>query len=172
MDGWRSDLAQLRAGMPCILAQLVRPRLVFLPCWWSARNGAWIYFHFIFVGPGLVNAPEDVRRYLIGHEYGHIYCQHICLHYLYWIGIAIASIGAAAQLLTIEALGFLLLATISLLACWPALMRRRECQADAVAATFFGRDVALRGALWLAQMRGTMSNNLSRDRLRLLGWKG
>lgn len=172
MESWQSDLEMIYVGMPCRLARMLRPRLIFLPSWWPARHGAWIYFHFIFIGPGLMNAPADARRYLIGHEYGHIYCEHICLHYLYWAGIAAAALGALLRLQEIGAIGFLLLAAIALLACWPASMLRRECEADAVAATFFGRDVALKGALWVARMRGTMRNSLRRDRLRLLGWKG
>lgn len=171
MDDWQSDFAAAQARLPCWLSRLARPRLIFLPSWWPAPVGAWAYLHMVFIGPALRDAPADVRRYVIGHEYGHIQANHTVLHFFYWcaaLGFLVAVLGHMPAL---GAWSCLVLAVVSFLVLLPPLARGREYQADAVAALLYGQETALRGALWMADKTGTISNAFRRSRLRRLGWK-
>ena len=77
MDEWQTDFAVAQAHLPWWLAKLLWLRLVFLPSWWRlASNGAWAFLNVILVGYGLCNSPTYVRRYITGHEYGHIQWTH------------------------------------------------------------------------------------------------
>ena len=84
MDDWTTDFVAAQSRLPHWLSKAVRPRLLFLPPWWPAPAGAWAYLHLIFVSHALRDAPTEVRRYIVGHEYGHIQANHTVLHFLYW----------------------------------------------------------------------------------------
>lgn len=115
------------------MLRLIRPRLVHLPKWWPARFGAWAYLNTAFIGPGLLDATDDVRRYVVGHEYGHIYSKHTLLHLIYALGFASFALGGFAHMLVPLALGFLMMAVVSFLVVRTPLSHNRECQADDVA---------------------------------------
>lgn len=102
MDKWQAEFADAQERLPCWLSRLARPRIFFLPRWWPAPVGAWAYLHMVFIGPGLRDAPDDVRRYIVGHEYGHIQANHTLLHFFYWLG-ALAFVGASGKEAVAEA---------------------------------------------------------------------
>ncbi|MES2353695.1 MAG: M48 family metalloprotease [Pseudomonadota bacterium] len=172
MNLWKSDFSDIQRRFPCWFTRLIRPRLVFLPAWWPVRYGAWAYCQFIFIAPGLHDAPDNVRRYLLGHEYGHIYCKHTVLHFVYWLGMAglCSAFAVPSPLLHVGSLSVLMVVT--LLACLPRLAKAREFQADAVAVQVFGQQVVLSGSLWMAEKAGTTANVFRQSRLRRLGWQG
>lgn len=171
MDKWQAEFADAQERLPCWLSRLARPRIFFLPRWWPAPVGAWAYLHMVFIGPGLRDAPDDVRRYIVGHEYGHIQANHTLLHFFYWLGALGFALAAIWHMPALGAWSCLVLAVVSLLVVLPPLARGREYQADAVAALLYGREAALNGALWMADRTGTIGNEFRRSRLRRLGWR-
>lgn len=146
--------------------------LRFLPEWWPARHGAWSYMHFILLGPGLSGAPKPVKRYVLGHELGHIRHGHTSLNYLftvaaigflplYWLSMR-PGIGTAP----VAAVALLLMASKSTLLFFP---RKREYQADRHSLGLVGQKDAIEGSLWMAHHNHDMTP-LRRERLRRLGW--
>jgi hypothetical protein len=174
---WLADFAEAQARLPFWLSPLLRPRMVFLPCWWPNSIGAWSYLQFVFIGAGVLDAPDDVRHYLVAHEYGHIHGNHTVLHFLYWLGALLLMLVYVGQLshvphLTVPGLvALLLLAAVTFMIGLPSLQREREYQADAVAALLYGRSAALAGSLWMAEKTGNLSNAFRQSRLRRLGWQ-
>jgi len=171
MDDWKMDFINAQARLPHWLSHLIRPRLIFLPGWWLNPLGAWAYLHLVFIGPGLVDAPLAVRRYIIGHEYGHIQSNHTILHFVYWCAV-LCFLAAVVEQMPVLGISSCLLLTISLsLILQPHLARKREYQADKIAALVFGPEVALQGALWMADKTGMMNDEFRCARLEHLGWK-
>lgn len=169
MREWHHDLSATRAALtPCKWACLFVPRLIFLPAWWPASSGIWLYFSLIFVGHSLINAPTEARRFLIGHEYGHIYCGHVWLHYWYWIAMLGILIGMLSGCMGVLLVCTLLAWLILLVAVWPNACKRRECDADAIAVKAWGPHCALDGALWFMGQRRTTRNHLRAFRLAKL----
>lgn len=168
MQEWNRDLAEIRVALPCKLARCVVPRIIVLPTWWPAQHGVWIYFCVIFVGRSVVNAPTDARRYLIGHEYGHIYCGHVLLHYAYWMAVSGLVMGMLVGApIAVMLCGLLAMMTL-LVGVWPSAIERRECQADAIAAQSWGAQRAMTGAVWFMGQRKESRNHLRSVRLALL----
>ncbi|MDA8118687.1 MAG: M48 family metalloprotease [Gammaproteobacteria bacterium] len=171
MGEWRTDFAAAHAHLPWWPAKLLRPRLVFLPFWWPlSSNGAWAFLNVILVGYGLRNSPTYVRRYIIGHEYGHIQSNHTFLQ----LGILVALMGVELariyQMPSVEGWSWLFLLIMGALVLWPPLERSRQYQADSVAASLYGQETARQGMLWMAYKTATFDKT-RRKRLTRLGWQ-
>lgn len=171
MNNWNFELATLANKSPAFLTRFIKPSLIFLPIWWPVKFNAWAYGPYIFIAPGLRDAPDDVRQYIIGHEYGHIYCGHTISHILYWMMFIILTIGNLANLPLLEGFSLILLVLITLFICAPALAKKREFEADAIAISLLGRQVVLRGSLWMAKKTGTIGSLFRQHRLVRLGWQ-
>lgn len=171
MDKWKFELAALVEQSPAFLTRFIKPRLIFLPEWWPTKFNAWAYGPCIFIAPGLKNAPDNVRQYILGHEYGHIYCNHTVLHLTYWLTLFTLIIGEVAHLPLLKGLSLLLLTLITLSICTPSLAKKREFEADAVALSLLGKKVVLSGSVWMANKTGTINNVFRQHRLVKLGWQ-
>ena len=146
---WQNELNILAQKNPWKYGQWLKPRVFFLqgvlPKYYAIT-----FMHFIFVGRGLVNAPEHVRRYLLLHEYGHIYHQHTLPSYLYAAG----AIGLAVAVgLTVEWLGLLSIAACFIAFRWLVMSSShlaKEMQADQYAVNVMGVGQTIEAARWMA----------------------
>lgn len=152
------------------------PKLVILPAWWPWHGyGAWSYMRYILVSRELVqDAPETVRRYVLGHELGHIRFGHTALNYMYLFtslafilatGVFIGHYPHSAKMIA-AIIMLLLLIPKSALLWFPS---RREYQADRYAVAMTDRKTAIQGSLWMAE-HGRDISKLRRNRLLRLGY--
>jgi Zn-dependent protease with chaperone function len=145
---WRMEFTRL-APVQGPLA----PKLLFLPTWWPAPTAAFAYFNVIAIGPGLLRAPADVRRYILGHELGHIERRHTLGQVGYWTSVLAAV--ALGQLLppglTLAPITAVLITAVAWIHLGEA---RREFEADDAAAARYGDLTVINGLTWM-QSRST-----------------
>ena len=170
MDDFRTELDRIVRAYPCRAAGLSRPRLVMLPPWWPVQLGAWAYFNFVLIAPGIAAAPTAVRSYVLGHEYGHIHSGHTLLHFAYWICAAGAIAGMLMPAPVLGLVSLLGLSAVLIAVIRPSTVIARELQADAVAVQIYGREAVLEGAMWMAKQSGSITSRMRRRRLEALGW--
>ena len=171
MNQWKSELAILAHQWPSFLSRIISPKLILLPYWWPVKFNAWAYGIFIIIGPGLRDAPDDARQYIIGHEYGHIYCNHTVLHFVYWMSFIVLCGSELIELPLLKSLALISLSLVTLYVCLPGQAKKREFEADAIALSIFGQPIVLNGSLWMANKTGTLNNFFRQLRLVKLGWK-
>lgn len=135
------------------------------------RYGYFSFWNRALVGPGLKDAPSEILRSGLAHEYGHIAESHgfymaggasliVVVSYLSGMlfpafRAALVSSGVAAAMLAFLGVG-----------------RYLECRADDMAVKICGRNEALRASLWFAEKCGTIKQTERRKRLLRLGWDG
>lgn len=178
-DAWEADLTTLMArdlaapGWRGVF-RVIPAKLKVLPAWWPVHYGAWSYMRYIIISRHLQeDAPQVTRRYVLGHELGHIRYGHTALNYLYPVLAAIyaASLwdfiygGPGVQ--TPAALIMLLLIVSKSSLLW--FPTHREFQADDYSARLNGKTEALEGSLWMAH-HGRDLSRLRRKRLARLGY--
>jgi len=168
MDGvWSTDLAAISARRPTQWARLVTPRVFVLPRMLTrSRLGAWTLYHWIFITPAQASCPTEVRRYILGHEYGHILCGHSRLQWLWLVGSILYTLSFFAPPLV-------LLGVIIQAAAMSSLLNRRqetarEISADSVAADLFGAPEVLAAARWMSAAVGDGQNPQRQVRLAKL----
>ena len=169
MDKWTQDFndAVVRLNSPYLRA--IKPKIILMPAWWPVKADAWAYLNVVMIGPGILDAPNDVRRYVIGHELGHLYAKHTLLHLLYWFSAAGSIIGLLFPHLVLLAGTLSALVISAFFVLFKPFIRHRELHADAIAAQLYGREIALAGCLWMAQRSGTLHDPFRQSRLRNLG---
>jgi Zn-dependent protease with chaperone function len=152
-EAWKTELQAMEAERPSAWARLVRPRVVVLPrCLTGERLGAWTLYHLIFVTQAQAACPPRVRRYVLGHEYGHIVCGHAALQWAWLASALLSLIGMLLPIAILLSLGIQSAVLYSLANA--AQGARREMSADAAAADLCGASIALEGALWMADAMG------------------
>jgi type IV secretory pathway VirB2 component (pilin) len=178
-EDWEADLAalvgrDLSAPGWRHLFRALPARLKVFPAWWPVHYGAWSYMHFIIISDHLKrDAPPITRRYVLGHELGHIRHGHTSLNYLYPVlaAIYITSLwffiygGHSVQMLAATIMLLMIVSKSSLL--W--FPTQREFQADEYSAQLNGKADTLEGSLWMAHQGRDMSR-LRRKRLARLGY--
>ncbi|WP_163056974.1 M48 family metalloprotease [Acidithiobacillus ferrooxidans] len=178
-ETWEADLAALMArdlaapGWRRVFRS-IPAKLKVLPAWWPVHYGAWSYMRYIILSRHLQeDAPTVTRRYVLGHELGHIRNGHTALNYLYPVlaAIYITSLwcfiyGGPGIQPVAAAIMFLLIVSKSSLLWFP---NHREFQADDYAARLVGQPNALEGSLWMAH-HGHDLSRLRRKRLARLGY--
>jgi Zn-dependent protease with chaperone function len=158
-EEWRSEFEGVsRRGGP------LAPKLVFLPARWPAQNVAFAYFNVIAIGPGLLRAPPDVRRYLLAHELGHIERRHTLGQVGYWASVlAAAAIGQLLPAaLAMAPIMIVLVAAVAWLAMGET---RREFEADDVAAARLGDLTVINGLTWMQARHSAPASKLCSLRL-------
>ncbi len=157
----------IQRAFPSKLARALRPRVVFLPDrrWLNCRKvryGSFNWLNFVFLGPGLNDAPEFVRPWVLGHEYGHVVHGHGLL-------ILVCLLLLVGSLFSETPLPFVMAGLAAFIVFSPL----GENQADDVAVKVCGsQEAALKGSLWMAEMNGTMGQSVRQKRLCRLGWDG
>lgn len=168
---WQKNLNDAANRMPCIQSRLFPPKITIMPSWFPIKYGAWTYFSRIFITSRLVDAPEAVRLYLTGHEYGHIVRRHTLLHFTFWLGFTAWVIGVPAESFLAAFVGFLVIVGSVLPIALPPIADRLEFAADDVAVRLYGNETVLSGALWMSEKTGTRNSPLRIKRFRRLGWR-
>lgn len=190
---WDAELQAMTASAPQRLAQAntglsslfgwrkgfrhITPKLVTLPAWWPFHwYGAWSYMRYIIVSRELLmDAPESVRRYVLGHESGHIRFGHTALNYMFPVtsvlfvtAMYFFDTGEPMVKQVSASIILLLLIAKSALLWFP---KRREFQADQYASAMAGKETAIAGSLWMAHHAHDLSK-LRQQRLLRLGYAG
>lgn len=152
-ETWKTELQAMEAKRPSAWSRFVRPRVVVLPrSLTGSRLGAWTLCHLIFVTEAQAACPPKVRRYVLGHEYGHIVCGHAALQWAWLASGALSLLGMLVPAAILLSLGIQSAVLYSL--ANTAQGARREISADATAAELCGAAVALEGARWMADAMG------------------
>jgi type IV secretory pathway VirB2 component (pilin) len=176
---WEAELAALIAqditapGWRKVF-QAIPAKLKVLPAWWPVHYGAWSYMRYILISDRLKkDAPPVTRRYVLGHELGHIRYGHTALNYLYPVlaAVYITSLwffiyGQQNVQWIAAAVMLLMIVSKSSLLWFPT---QREFQADDYSARLNGQEDALEGSLWMAH-QGRDMGRLRRKRLLRLGY--
>lgn len=150
---WQTELQAMEAQRPSAWSRLVRPRVIVLPRFFvGQRLGAWTLYHLIFVTEAQAACPPRVRRYILGHEYGHIVCGHAALQWAWLASALLSMIGLLLPGVVLVSLSIQSAVLYSLANAEHGA--RREMSADAAAADLCGASVALEGALWMADAMG------------------
>lgn len=167
----QAEYTEIREKVPSKLAILSSPKLMVLPDRFMAKLGgaAAIYF-WLCVSPILLEAPKDVRKAVIAHEWGHMASGHC--------NATIASLVMALLyvFLTLAtppgtfwpAVNLVLLGMIGAVIYW-ALNGLREFEADEKAADAIGARNMAHALRWIVdKMRDGEQTELVRERLRRL----
>lgn len=163
-QAWQTELQAMEAKRPSAWSRLVRPRVIVLPSFVTGRRlGAWTLCHFIFVTEAQAACPPRVRRYILGHEYGHIICGHAALQWAWLASGLLSLLGMLAPLAILLSLGIQSAVLYSL--ANQAHGAKREMSADAAAADLCGAVVALEGARWMANAMGDQAKPERQARL-------
>lgn len=166
-QAWEADLESIKHRMPSRWARWVQPRLVVLPAWCTGRRaGAWTLFNCIIITQQQRDCPEGVRRYVLGHEFGHIARGHTALQWA-WLAGALLYVGGISHPAAIAT--SLVIQTMVMAKMLSTRQEAaRELSADDVAVELFGASVALEGARWMCAQRGDGEGAVRRRRLARL----
>ncbi len=152
-EAWTTELQAMEARRPSAWSRLVRPRVIVLPRFFTGhRLGAWTLYHLIFVTEAQAACPPRVRRYVLGHEYGHILCGHAALQWAWLASALLSMLGMLLPIAILLSLGIQTAVVYSLANATQGA--KREMSADAAAAELCGAAVALEGARWMARALG------------------
>lgn len=167
----QAEYTEIRGKVPSKLAVLSSPKLLVLPDRFMAKLGgaAAIYF-WLCVSPTLLKAPQDVRRAIIAHEWGHIASGHCnatigsLVMALLYVLITMATPPGTFW----PAVNLVLLGMIGAVIYW-ALNGLREFEADEKAADAVGAKSMAHALRWIViRMRGGVQTDLVQERLRKL----
>jgi hypothetical protein len=150
MNRWQIEINKLSARKPWALAPWVKPQVCFLNSLFPAYKVI-TFLNIVFVGGGLRNCPDVVRKYIIAHEYGHIHQLHTLpfLYYIFgFIGIA-AGLFFGVESLAVFGLAGSLFAMVVFYFSKPRL--DKEIEADVFAVSEIGVDMTIEAAKWMAE---------------------
>ena len=159
---WQRDFDLIRQRELLRLGGLVSCRLRVLPPWGKfmhqAFGPAYVLLSHIYVDRRVLDAPAEVREYLLLHEWGHVVRHHNQVAMLS-AGLLPFVFFPQAYVLThhhpgrdlapIAALGLACTCLQAVLNFW-MMSDRRELEADAYAASVIGPTAVLTGIGWVA----------------------
>jgi Zn-dependent protease with chaperone function len=167
LEFWNAELeAALKRKSRWWMRGTFSPKIVLLPRLWSGY-GAWTLFGKIYITKQQMACPDHVRKYIIGHELGHLYGGHVYLQMLF----AFSYVTLVAGELSHSAITVLALALTSILYVvfvTPAFSLARECFADSVAVDLYGAHTILTSSLWMACRVKDVDTRERQARLRRL----
>lgn len=167
----QAEYTEIREKVPSKLAVLSSPKLLVLPDRFMAKLGgaAAIYF-WLCVSPTLLKAPQDVRKAVIAHEWGHIASGHCnatigsLVMALLYVFLTLATPPGTFW----PAVNLVLLGMIGAVLYW-ALNGLREFEADEKAADAVGAEGMAHALRWIVnKMRAGVQTELVQERLRRL----
>jgi len=133
---WQRDLQLLRACHPAQRSFFGRRLLFRAPRLLRHKGGALIIARAIYVSPQLLSVSTHARRYVLGHEWGHVICGHVALSVsVLWPSLVLAIVSA----FLLRRFELMLLAN-ALLCLWglSPSYRRLDWKADEIAADWIG----------------------------------
>ena len=159
---WQQDFDVIRNRQPLRLGGLVNRRLRVLPAWGTFMHrsfrAAFVFLSRIYVDRRVLDAPPEVRQYLLLHEWGHVVRRHnqvamlsACVLPFVFFPQAFIWLHARPGLALAPIAGLGLLATCiqAALSVW-MMSDMRELEADAYAASIIGPAAVLDGIGWVA----------------------
>lgn len=167
----QAEFTEIRQRSPSKKAFLSSPKLLVLPNRFMAKlGGAAAIYRWTCICPKLLEAPPDVRRGIIAHEWGHVASGHslatmaaLILVLIYATLTATMPGGYFWPLVNIS-----LLSIITALLSW-ALNPKREFEADAHAAKAVGAQTVADSLRWIVEhIRAGEVNEEMIERLKRL----
>jgi len=159
---WNRDFDAIRARDPLRMGGLVSPRLRVLPSWGEfmhrAFGAAFVLLSRIYVDRRVLDAPAEVREYLLLHEWGHVVRRHnqvamvsaCVLPFVFFPqAFVLMHHNPGPELAPIAALGLFCTCLQAVLSMW-MMSDTRELEADAYAASVIGPSAVLYGIGWVA----------------------
>jgi hypothetical protein len=159
---WQQDFVAIRAREPLWLGGLVSGRLRILPPWGRfmhrAFGAAFVFLSRIYVDHRVLDAPPEVRQYLLLHEWGHVVRRHnqvamvsaVLLPFVFFPQAYIwLHQHPGPGLAPVAGLGLLCTCLQAGLSVW-IMSDLRELEADAYAASIIGPSAVLHGIGWVA----------------------
>jgi hypothetical protein len=159
---WQDEFDVIRDREPLRSGGLVSRRLRVLPPWGSFMHrsfgAAFVFLSRIYVDRRVLDAPPEVRQYLLLHEWGHVVRRHnqvamlsACVLPFVFFPQAFIWLHArpGLSLAPIAGLGLLATCIQAALSVW-MMSDMRELEADAYAASVIGPAAVLDGIGWVA----------------------
>lgn len=162
-DRWEEDFQAIRRAWPARWGWLIRPRLrLATGALNRLRGGAFVWLSWVWVHRDYEGAPDFVRRFVIGHEWGHVVHGHHLASMIMVALAPIAVVGAAIELVTDKSWATSLVVLLAIVLYGPlgfwAMAEKREREADAFAARDIGMAEAAAAVHWIAERRGMVGN--------------
>ena len=162
LAAWQNDFDAVRRRQPLRLGGLVSRRLRVLPGWCAFMHlsfgPAFVFLSHIYVYHRILDAPAEVREYLLLHEWGHVVRRHNQVAMLSAVLLPFVFFPQAyvwlhwhpgANLAPIAGLGLFCACVQAGLSVW-MMSDMREVEADAFAASIIGPAAVLNGIGWVA----------------------
>ena len=159
---WQHDFDTIRARDALRFGGLVHRRLRVLPPWGTfmhrAFGAAFVFLSRIYVDRRVLDAPAEVRQYLLLHEWGHVVRRHNQVAMLSAVLLPFVFFPQAyiwlhrhpgPSLAPLAGLGLLCTCLQAGLSVW-MMSDMRELEADAYAASIIGPGAVLDGIGWIA----------------------
>ena len=163
LASWQRDFNSIRAHDRLPLGGLVSPRLRVLPSWCRfmhrAFGAAFVLMSRIYVDRHVLDAPKEVREYLLLHEWGHVVRRHnqvamvsaVVLPFVFFPqAYVLMHQHPGPELVPIAVVGLVFTCIQAGLSLW-MMSDMRELEADAYAASVIGPSAVLHGIGWIAQ---------------------
>ena len=159
---WQRDFDLIREREPLRQGGLVRRRLQVLPPWGvfmhRSFGAAFVFLSRIYVDRRVLDAPPEVRQYLLLHEWGHVVRKHNQVAMLSAVLLPFVFFPQAyiwlhrhpgPDLAPLAGLGLLCTCLQAALSVW-MMSDMRELEADAYAASVIGPSAVLNGIGWVS----------------------
>ena len=162
LAAWQTVFDTICQCHPLRLGGLLSPRLRVLPPWGAFMHRsfgpAFVFLNHIYVDRRILDAPAEVREYLLLHEWGHVVRRHNQVAILSAFLLPFVFFPQAyvwlhwqpgADLAPIAGLGLFCTCVQAGLSVW-MMSDKRELEADAFAASIIGPAAVLNGIGWVA----------------------
>jgi len=165
---WHDKLELLNKRYPCSQVSLHFKNKSFLPFWFYGPSFSW--FNHIVISNQFESVDDDVRGYLLGHEYGHIYYRD-SLRFLSWYiaSVLVTILIAVFCTARISSIWMYLYCLTVIVSCY--FLKYAEFKADDMAAKFVGKPAVINGLLYMGEKTGTLNCNRRIERLKRMGWE-
>lgn len=141
-DQAQIEYAELQRRRPSRLAFLASPRLVILPDRiMRLYGGAAVLYRWTCIGRGLLDAPADVRKAMLAHEWGHVSLGHSLVTTTALVALLVYLLHTAV------ATALVALLVVGVCFFW-VTQHRRELEADDVAIALVGARRMADGLAW------------------------
>ena len=144
-DKWLLELKKMQEKYSC-----KRGKLLFVPVF----KNPYTFMDFILIPKQDINIPEYARKYVLAHEFGHVYKKHNLLSYFLVLAICLIFINEFTIALML--LGTMLF-TNGIFADY------FEYQADKMAVLIVGKQTVIDGFMWFAK-RTKSENTIGRKK--------
>ena len=146
-DKWLLELKKMKKKYGC-----KRGKLIFLPI----IKNPYTFMDLILIPKKDINIPEYARKYVLAHEFGHVYKKHNLLSYFLVFAIC---------LIFINKLEIVYMLLGGIIITQGIFAEYFEYQADKMAVLIVGKQTVIDGFMWFAKR--TKSENTIGRKIRL-----